>query len=233
MKTSNRILALFLALLCVFTLVGCGKDNGDDPKAAESGTYAYVMEAMKASRPTKTATHSEYTIKGEDITLVGDAVLLVKVNGTIVEAKYSYDVQVLNPAGTVDENGKPLLVGNVKDTEYSKGNMTASFEPETGDAIYSVYSTQTKLADIKLPENAQISTTSDGATCLTVVLSAIESEAVFGRKINAVGSITYQVLAKDGRIVRFELSYETALGTMKLRTDYSYDKVSFDVVAPE
>ncbi len=230
MKQIYRIFALLLVSVMLFAFVSCGDDTPTDTNAPHN-TVAYVADALKSSLPTKAVTQSTYVI--DDLTLKGSATLLVNRTGNIMDAKYEYRVEVLNPAGTTDINGNPLMIGVITDTKYSKGDMVASFNPETGDATYSVYDVANQLSGMAIPQSGTVTEAADGAVTLTAEVAAADAEAVFGVKINATGSIRYTITVKDGKLVQFTASYSTALGQMTVQTDYSYAKVSFDVTAPE
>ena len=125
------------------------------------------------------------------------------------------------------------MIGVITDTKYSKGDMVASFNPETGDATYSVYEAANKLSGMALPQSGSVTEAEDGTVTLIAEVAAADVESVFGVKINAIGSIRYTITIRDGKLVQFSASYCTAMGQMTVQTDYSYAKVSFDVTAPE
>ena len=226
MKILKQLLLLMLVALLLMSFVSCG-DNPPEVTTAPHNTLAYVADVLKASVPTKAVTNSTYVI--DDLTLTGTATLLVTQNGNMLDAKYEYRVQVLNPAGTTDINGKPLMVGLVEDVKYSKGSMVATLNPETGDATYAVYQVVNALGRMPLPTDATVTESTDGTVTLTAKVSHGDIQSVFGVAIGAVGDISYQITIKGDQLVGFTATYQTALGQMTVKTSYSYDKVSFDV----
>ena len=231
MKTLQKILILALACMMLLSLTSC-KDEEPEVTTIPANTVLYVQNAIAASQPTKVVTSSTYKIgDGADaITLKGAATLLVTRSGSIVDAKYEYRIDVLNPAGTTDINGNPVMIGEIKDVRYSKGDMVASFHG--GDAEYSAYDVANKLNAMTLPANGQVTEKADGTVVFTASIANADIQAVLGVAINATGDIAYTVTIKDGKLYQFSASYQTAMGQIDVKAEYSYDKVSFDVVAP-
>ena len=225
MKMTKRLLTLALVCLMLMSFVACG----DDPPTvttAPHNTVEYVAGVLSTSLPTKVVTRSTYVI--DDLTLGGTATLLVSYGNTM-DAKYEYRLEILNPAGTTDINGQPLMIGVVEDVKYSKGDTVASFDPITGDATYGAYEAVNQLNAMALPQNATVTEGADGTVTLVAVIANADIASVFGVSIAAVGDIQCTITVKNDQLVGFLATYQTALGQMTVEANYSYDKVSFDV----
>ena len=231
MKMNKYVLIGIIAAVVVALTVGLvliltrdkTPDNPDTTMPPQAATVEYVSAVLANSMPTKVVTNSTYVLDATT-TLKGTATLLVKDG---LDAKYEYEIEILNPATEKE------LIGTLHDVVYTKSNnMLASF-PEDQDGVkWSGYRASVQLGKINLPENATV-VEKDGGVELTATVAAAKSQATFGEAIAATGNITFTLFVKDDKIVSFSMSYATAEGQMTITSAYSYEKVSFSVSKPE
>ena len=210
----KKIIALFLALTCVFALFSCG--GGDEQAEA-------FINLVNASKPTKITTLS--TLTSDGVSFGGKYETFV--DGDNFEMNYRYQrpatIEDANEDGYIfTEEGKIIY----KDGKYSTdgGESWGTAVPDTGAISVKLSLVAENLGDYSFSKNGY---------SLSTTLTAEEAEKVLGIKINGTDSVSLVVTTNGTYLTGVTVQYETATSTVVIDTSYTYNKTGNGAVNVE
>ncbi len=204
--TMKKIIALMLALVCVFALASCGGTPDEIPDAPDYSNLEPFKTAVTASAP-KTAVvevSMETTISDEPM----EGTFNISYGAENILVEYTYDqfreIDASNPTG----EDKVAVTGTA--TIDKDGNVT--------DGAVSSTVTAAALAQYNLDGAKMTYTVQIGV--LSATIQAANTESVLGVKIDA--DVTFTLTVANGKIASVTLNYNTPEGPAIISTTYSY-----------
>jgi uncharacterized lipoprotein YehR (DUF1307 family) len=194
----KRLIALLLAITCVFALASCGDSTND------------LQKVVLASKPDVIKTLTT-VITGEE---VFHGTYLTTINGEDFTFEYSYE-QYADISEAADSYIKTVEgVVYYKDGKYSEDGENWSVEnPGVDD----------KSVKLNLDsENFTEYTLNTDQTSLVATFTSENSEIILGRKIVATGEILLSVSTNGQNLTLVSISYATENGEVRIDTSYTY-----------
>lgn len=213
------ILALTMALTCVFALASCGDDPAPTPDNGDNTPEIYGIVAESA--PTKIVTHVDYT-DAQDEDLSGTYTMSIEGNNSIFE--YVYKRYSTIEEGVAEDCGRiKTIEGTIyyKDGQYSyNGGEWGAEAPTASDLKFNI--------DPTVLTNATIS--EDGCT-LTASLDKETALAVIGTDLSAEGTVELTVETNGTYLTRVVITCTTTSGgEMTITTSYSYSPIELEFI---
>ena len=209
----KKIVALLLAVLCIFTVVSCGKDdNNDDSSTSNAEQVAAIADVINSSAPTTIVTVTEYA-KGDDV-YKGRFETEVDKNPEKSIFTFSYT----RPARIADAADSDVV--SVAGKVYYKNGQVSVNEGDTWTAAGSSY----MELDISLEASKLKSYTisEDGGT-LTAVATAENAERILGTKVSAEGDVTITIVTNSVYLYNVRVAYTAKDTGASVVVDTSYD----------
>ena len=203
-KTLCLILALALAVGCVFTLASCKK---------ESAIYGLVASAS----PTKTVTLTDYTTADGTI-YEGEFIMSVEGNNSIFYFHYERPKTIEEGAEDGDVSLTKTVEGNIyfKDGKFSEdGDHWTSEAPTSASFKF----------DLKAEHLTGV-TVNDEDTELTAELTPENAIKVLGTDLKPSGNIKLTVKTNGVNLSRVIIEYKTLDGaSVRIDTTYTYNNI--------
>ena len=229
----KKILCLLLTFVLVFACVSCNKDKGDDKNDGGDNTnnnnnnndandnandnvdyVAEIFATVNSSDPTQIVSKIDYTVGNKTFT---SSYTTERDSQTGVE-RFEFHIKRY---ATIEE----LLPGNVKELNGKVWkNADGSVINSEGDAWSAddAVGFLSEMLDVK-KEFFKSVELSDNNKDLSAVISAENSERVFGSQINASGDITLTIDTNGTYLYQITVKYTTASGALiNIVTSYDY-----------
>ncbi len=223
----KKLVAILLALACIFSMVACGGTGGDptDPPKGDDPLDIFAI-AEKGAVPTRVVSLTTYTgtdFTGAAITLSGSFTQVSVGANSILDYKYQR-------FATIEENASDYIVSPTGAIAVKDGK-TKTIGDSMGSWEVVIPSLQKlgafRLSKQTIPSDYKIS--SDGKK-LTVSLTAQEALAVIGVPLGGVqGEIALEVQNNGKYISQVIVQYKEASGaTTRIATSYTYGMETLD-----
>lgn len=220
----KKILALLLAVLCIFSVVSCGKgdDNTDEPTGATAEQVAAIANVINSSAPTTIVTVTEYTY-GED---VYKGRFETEIDKNPVKSIFTFSYT--RPA-RIEDAADSNVVSVAGKVYYNNGQVSVN-EGDTWVATGSSYMELALSLDANKLKSFTVS--EDGGT-LTAVATPENAERILGTAVSAEGDVTITIVTNSVYLYNVRVEY-TAKGTgASVVVDTSYDYRVHTLVFPE
>ena len=219
----KKILALLLAVLCIFSVVSCGKDKTDDNSTgATAEQVAAIANVINSSAPTTIVTVTEYAY-GED-TYKGRFETEIDKDLTKSIFTYSY----ARPARVEDAAASSIV--NVAGKVYYRDGQVSVNEGDAWNAAGSAYMELNLNLEASMLKSYTVS--EDGGT-LTATATAENAKRILGAEISAEGDVTIVITTNTVYLYNVRVTY-TAEGTgASVVVDTSYDYRVHTLVFPD
>ena len=192
----KRIIALLLALLCVFAFASCAT-TPEGPTTDGSASIADYNTAIAATTPAGARVTVTYENTAPEITLEGQYDVVYNVDGT---ATVTYSYEKLNSIGA-DE-----MISTVEGTAEVGADGTV-----TGDLDKTVTAAATKK--MNLDESKMTYKISMGA--LDATIKAADTESILGVALPSDARLLMRITS-DGKIGSFSILYTTSWGNASI-----------------
>jgi len=204
----KKIIALLLALVCVFALVSCGgtPEVPDVPDEPDYSNLEPFKAAVTASAPktAKIEVSMETTISDEPMTGEFD----ISYGAENILVNYTYDqfneINATNPTAP----DKETVTGSA--TIDKNGNVT---DGSVSSTVTAAALAQYNLDGAKMTYTVQVGV-------LTATIEAANTESVLGAKIDA--DVTLTLTVTDGKVTSVTINYTTSEGPATIATTYTY-----------
>ena len=204
----KKIIALLLALVCVFALVSCGgtPEVPDVPDEPDYSNLEPFKAAVTASAPktAKIEVSMETTISDEPMTGEFD----ISYGAENILVNYTYDqfneINATNPTAP----DKETVTGSA--TIDKNGNVT---DGSVSSTVTAAALAQYNLDGAKMTYTVQVGV-------LTATVEAANTESVLGVKIDA--DVTLTLTVTDGKVTSVTINYTTSEGPATIATTYTY-----------
>ena len=200
----KKIIALILALCCVFAVVSCGGAPVDDSVAAQ---VENVKTLFKTSIPTKTITTTTHSVGSTTLTSVA-TLTTGMVNGKDVSI-YVNDSESL---AEVSNDLNPIKTTNTT-IWFMEGKGTSTDKGKTWDAAGEDFGPTAGSIKIKIDASRATETTYDEATSTLVMKysaenanNVLKSYLEEGQKIES--DLTVTVVVSGGQVTGIKLEYK-------------------------
>ena len=214
----KKLIALLLALTCLFAIVSCDDETPDEGNNGDTGNngnqvvLADFSKIVENSKPTKVTTFVDY---GGVDNLKGRYVTLSDGNGN---SSFSYEYQRYATIAESNADGRIKTVKGVtyfKDGEYYKTEGDAL----EGDAVDSVVSFSLRMEADKFKTLEY----SENGNSAVGTLSASDTERVLGVSIDAKDVVTVEITTNGNYVYAISISYTTQNGAnVLINTTYDY-----------
>lgn len=214
----KKILALLLAICCVFAVASCGKEENKDetPKTDYGTMVSAIAEVINKSNPSIIQTSTSYAVDGTTYSGLFKTQVDKSKNKAVFDFTYTRPARVeeMNPTGATK-----TVSGAVY---YSDGQVSAN----EGDTWVGAETYYLEL-DVKLDANKlKTCTVSEDGAMLTATVSPENAERIFGTKISSKGDISLVIETNKNNTYLYKISITyTASGTnaqVSVITDYDY-----------
>lgn len=198
----KKIIALLLALVCVFALASCG-----GPETPEGPDYA-DLEPFKAAITASNPAAAVITIELENTIgdpLTGTFAVTYAADNTVVE--YEYDQFLPIDPSSPAESDRETVSGTA--TIDKNGIVTGDLNSTVTAATLLNYN----LDGTKMTYRAEVGV-------LSATISAANTESVLG--VNLEADVTLTLTISEGKIVSVTLNYQTTTGAAEIVTTYTY-----------
>lgn len=207
----KKIVALILALSCIFAMSSCFFNKEEDPDKA-------FFDIVAATKPTEIKTLTYYTEEGKDPFNGKFETTVLNDSGDFI-FKYTYTriatFEDVGAEGVVIDGNIASVSGMVycKNGKYSTDGETWFSE------VPSTIGNQPKLnlERSKLGEYVM----NDARTTLTATLTPDEAAEILGMYIDATSDITLVVSTNGSYLTRVSVSYEKDGASVTVNTSYS------------
>ena len=204
----KKIIALLLALTCVFALVACGDDPAPTPDGGDTPNYenlAPFTAAIAASNPASASISVSQIATQFNVTMNGEYDVVYNEDGSAT-IEYSYDK--FNEI--TDETTEVTTTVTGTATVAADGTVTGS-----------VNSTVTAATAIKVAlDGAKLGDYTVEAGALIAKVSAADTAAIIGVAISA--DVTLTITIANDKVATMTISYETNLGPAEIVCAYNY-----------
>ncbi len=197
----KKIIALVLALCCVFLLVACRDDNGD-----VKPSLAPYKNAVEKTSPTSVTLTTTLTTELYDEPLTGEYYITFAEDGS---ATVEYTYTLFNEVAS-DALENPVIEYSGTATIDANGNVT-------GDAEIGGQLTAAAAVSFNLDDSKMTYTVSAGT--LTANIKAENTEAVLGASTGADTVLT--VTVAGGVVVGSTITYQTDFGPAVITCTYN------------
>ena len=198
----KKIVALLLALVCVFALASCG-----GPETPEGPDYS-DLEAFKAAITASAPAGAVITVELENTIstpLMGTFTVTYGEENAVVE--YEYDQFLPIDPSAPAESDRETVTGTA--TIDKNGTVTGDLNSTVTAATLLNYNLDgTKMTYIV------------EAGILSANISAANTESVLGVNIGA--DVTFTLAIFEGKVVSVTLNYQAATGAAEITTTYTY-----------
>ena len=205
----KKLLAVLIAVSCLFCIISCDQTQGDTPDIPVSEGGVSFSEFVKAAADTASPESSVVTTKLESSYGTLKSVLSIEYaadgSSVIVYNGQRYGSLALGEAYIVDED--PITVTCDKDGNYSDGGELVGNVVASG--AFALNLVEGKLRDAKI----------EGSILYATVFSA-DTAAVLG--VNLGATVTIAVAIKDGKIGSVSVSYRDGTDKINVECEYGY-----------
>ena len=207
----KKILALLLAVCCIFAVASC-KDDSSEPAGATAEQVSAIANVINSSNPTSIVTITEYAY-GED---VYKGMFETKIDKNPEKSVFTFSYA--RPARVEDasESNTVTVAGTVY---YNKGQVSVN----DGDSWVAAGSGYVEL-DISLEASKLKSYTvsEDGGT-LTATATAENAKRILGTTVSAEGDVTIVITTNSVYLYNVRVTYTAKDTGASVVIDTSYD----------
>ena len=221
----KKILALLLAMCCVFSVMSCGNKDDEEPSGEPAFTpeqVAAIAEIIKTSNPTVIVTVTDYVVGEDEYKGMFETEIDNKNN------KSQFTFSYTRPAVVEDMNDSPEVEVSGK-VCYSNGKVSLNEgdDWQQSDSVYvelDISLDASKLKSYSLSEDGKI---------LTAVATAENAERILGTKISAEGDVTIVITTSSVYLYNVRVSYtaKTTGASVVIDTSYDYKAITLDFPA--
>lgn len=207
----KKIIALLLALTCVFALAACGDepdptptpDGGDNTNTYED--LAPFTAAIAASNPASASINVAQTSTQFNVTMNGEYDVVYNEDGSAT-VEYSYDKY----NEITDDTTEVTTTVTGTATVDKDGNVTGSLNTTvTAATAIKVTLDGAKLGDYTVASGA-----------LIAKVAAADTASVLGVAISA--DVTLTITVANGNVATMTISYESTVGPVEIVCSYNY-----------
>ena len=199
----KKIVALLLALACVFALASCGT-----PETPDEGTDSASLDPFKTAISTSAPTGAVITIELENTIstpLTGTFTVTYGVDNAVVNYEYDQFLPI-DPSAPV-ESDRETVTGTASIDK--NGTVTGDLNATVAASTLLNYN----LDGTKMTYLAEVGV-------LSASISSANTESVLGVNIGA--DVTFTMTIFEGKVVSVTLDYQTATGAAQIITTYTY-----------
>lgn len=199
----KKIVALLLALACVFALASCGT-----PETPDEGTDSASLDPFKTAISTSAPTGAVITIELENTIstpLTGTFTVTYGADNAVVNYEYDQFLPI-DPSASATSD-RETVTGTA--TIDKNGNVTGDLNSTVAASALLSYN----LDSSKMTYIAEAGT-------LSATITSANTEGVLGVNIGA--DVTFTLTVFEGKVVSVTLSYQTTSGLAEIVTTYTY-----------
>ena len=210
----KKILALLLAVLCIFSVVSCGKDDGDgeEPTGAAAEQVTAIANVINSSVPTTIVTVTEYEYGDETYKGRFETEIDKNPEKSIFSFSYTRPARIEDAA---DSN-----VVSVEGKVYYNNGQVSVNEGDTWEAAGSSYLALALNLDAKKLKSFTVS--EDGNT-LTATATPENAERILGTSVSAEGDVTITIVTNSVYLYNVRIAYTAKDTGASVVVDTSYD----------